>query len=136
MLKMIDPPKVTNVLSIPISQHISRGTAAPRTIPHPPRPQGMIDIWASDIYRAAPATSNQRKIWDLQSLPVDTTGGASKRLFTVASGSLTGRRHRHIPADGLKTNHLGSAWTVVFSTTKGKKNPTPGYVADAYRQLI
>lgn len=98
----------------------------------------MIDIWVSDISRAAPATSNQLRIWDLQSLPVDTTGGASKRLFTVASGSLTGRRHRHIPADGLKTNHLGSAGTVIFSTTKKKKKEeaTPGYVADAYRQLI
>lgn len=122
-LLQYDPSKITNVrfLSIPISQHISQETAAPRTIPHPPRPHGMIDIWLSDISRAAPATSNQRKIWDLQSLPVDTTGRASKRLFTVASGSLTGRRHRHIPADGLKTNHLGSAWTVIFSTTKEKK---------------
>ncbi len=77
-------------------------------------------------HQAAPAASNQRRIWDLHSLPVDTTWGASKRLFTVESGSLTGGLWLdggigEFPADGLKAKHLGSAWTVVITIATKKK---------------
>lgn len=72
-------------------------------------------------YRAAPATSNQLRIWDLQSLPVDTTGGASKRLFTVESGSLTGRRHRRISCRWAKGEPFGKRTDSIVITIAPKK---------------
>ncbi len=91
-------------------------------------------------HQATPAASNQRRIWDLHSLPVDTTWGASKRLFTVESGSLTGGLWLdggigEFPADGLKAKHLGSAWTVVITIATKKKKQTPHYLVDAHRPL-
>lgn len=92
-------------------------------------------------HQAAPATANQRRIWDLQSLPVDTTWGASKLLFTGESGSLTGGLRLdggigEFPADGLKAKHLGSAWTVVITIAPKEKKQTPHYLLDAHRPLI
>lgn len=90
----------------------SRETAAPRTISHPPRPRGMIDIWVSDI--SPSGTSYIQSTEDLGLAVV--ARGYNRGSFKAVVYSwerqsdwrtLTGRRHRRISCRWAKGEPSG-----------------------------